>query len=238
MKIKLFSNLLPQNCLRITPVKEKSNQQRYLSNISNIAFPSLLRYISKPHHATCYKSAAVATTEGTSATRCLGNPPNAVATQPLSILRRGEIKHSFIGGEVIPVSQLLKKRDIDPSNSGFTLIEVLVAIVIVSILSAIAAPSWLGFVARQRLNKANDSVFAALQQAQREAKKNKRSYSVSIQLNNSIPQVSVHPRHSSLAGLQSHFAHRHLPTRPCCRIHGSRTSSPGIDCWCRQTRSR
>ncbi|WP_414622136.1 Tfp pilus assembly protein FimT/FimU [Calothrix sp. CCY 0018] len=81
-------------------------------------------------------------------------------------------------------------------SSGFTLIEVLVTIAIVGILSAIAAPSWLGFVARQRLNKANDTVFAALQQAQREAKKNKRSYSVSIQLNNStekIPQISVHP---------------------------------------------
>lgn len=81
-------------------------------------------------------------------------------------------------------------------SSGFTLIEVLVTILIVGILSAIAAPSWLGFVARQRLNKANDTVFAALQEAQREAKKNKLSYSVSIQLNNStdkIPQISVHP---------------------------------------------
>lgn len=77
--------------------------------------------------------------------------------------------------------------------SGFTLIEVLVTIAIVGILSAIAAPSWLGFVARQRLNKANDTVFAALRQAQREAKKNKRSYSVSIRLDNSIPQISVHP---------------------------------------------
>ena len=82
------------------------------------------------------------------------------------------------------------------SNSGFTLIEVLVTILIVGILSAIAAPSWLGFVARQRLNKANDSVLAAAQDAQRQAKKTKRNYSVSIQLNNStekIPQISVHP---------------------------------------------
>ncbi|MEM6400968.1 MAG: type II secretion system protein [Cyanobacteria bacterium P01_D01_bin.116] len=88
-----------------------------------------------------------------------------------------------------------------PSNfnkpiRGFTLLEVLVTIVIVGILSAIAAPSWLGFVARQRLNKANDSVLAAVQDAQRQAKKTKRNYSVSIRLNNNtekIPQISVHP---------------------------------------------
>ncbi len=76
-------------------------------------------------------------------------------------------------------------------SSGFTLIEVLVTIIIVGILSAIAAPSWLGFVAKQRLNKANDSVLAALQEAQREAKKTKLSYSVSFRTDANIPQISV-----------------------------------------------
>ena len=120
MKIKLFSNPQPLNCLRITPVKEKSNQQHYLRHISNI----------------------------------------------------------------------------DPSNSGFTLIEVLVAIVIVGILSAIAAPSWLGFVQTQQLNKANDTVLAALQEAQQQAKKSKRSYSVSFRANKKnekIVEYAVYP---------------------------------------------
>lgn len=67
-------------------------------------------------------------------------------------------------------------------TSGFTLIEVLVVIVMVGILSASAAPSWLSFVARQRLNKANDVVFAAVQEAQREAKKQKVTYSVSFKI--------------------------------------------------------
>ena len=91
---------------------------------------------------------------------------------------------------------MLKKRDIDPSNSGFTLIEVLVAIVIVSILSAIAAPSWLGFVQTQQLNKANDTVLAALQEAQQQAKKSKRSYSVSFRTNEDnekIVEYAVYP---------------------------------------------
>lgn len=87
----------------------------------------------------------------------------------------------------IKVSSVKSKQ-----SSGFTLIEVLVTIIIVGILSAIAAPSWLGFVARQRLNKANDTVLAALQEAQQQAKKTKRSYNVSIRLNNNIPQISIY----------------------------------------------
>ncbi|MCJ8279579.1 MAG: prepilin-type N-terminal cleavage/methylation domain-containing protein, partial [Rivularia sp. ALOHA_DT_140] len=54
----------------------------------------------------------------------------------------------------IKVSSTDSKK-ISENISGFTLIEVLVVIAMVGILSAIAAPSWLGFVARQRLNKAN-----------------------------------------------------------------------------------
>ena len=98
----------------------------------------------------------------------------------------------------LPTKVLLTKSKqsshLSQNTSGFTLIEILVVIALVGILSAIAAPSWLSFVARQRLNKANDTVLAALQEAQSLAKKNKRSYSVSIQVdNNNIPQISVYP---------------------------------------------
>ncbi|QKQ73649.1 Tfp pilus assembly protein FimT/FimU [Nostoc sp. TCL240-02] len=76
-------------------------------------------------------------------------------------------------------------------NAGFSLLELIVVMVMIGILSAIAAPGWLAFVNRQQVNKANDAVLAALREAQREAKNKKLSYSVSFQKNSTTQNVEV-----------------------------------------------
>ncbi|MEH2351072.1 MAG: prepilin-type N-terminal cleavage/methylation domain-containing protein [Nostoc sp.] len=77
-------------------------------------------------------------------------------------------------------------------DAGFTLIELIVVLLLVGILAAIAAPGWAAFVNRQRINKFNDAVFAALQEAQREAKNKKLSYSVSFRKNSTTQEVAIY----------------------------------------------
>ena len=78
------------------------------------------------------------------------------------------------------------------SSFGFTLLEVLVVIVMIGILSTIAAPSWIAFTSQRKVNAVNDSVMRAIQQAQTEAKKYKRRYSISFKTQDSTPQYTVH----------------------------------------------
>ncbi|KYC39559.1 hypothetical protein WA1_32370 [Scytonema hofmannii PCC 7110] len=78
-------------------------------------------------------------------------------------------------------------------NGGFSLLELVVVVLIVAILAAIVSPGWLAFVNRQRVNKANDAVLGALQDAQKQAKKIKRIYSVSFAVDNGVPKVSIYP---------------------------------------------
>lgn len=99
-------------------------------------------------------------------------------------------------GLVICVRLLIAQSKFDSdstqSKAGYSLIELLAVVVIIGVLAVIAAPSWIAFVNRQRLNKANDAVLAALQEAQRKAKKEKLSYSVSFKTDNNIQKFAIY----------------------------------------------
>lgn len=56
-------------------------------------------------------------------------------------------------------------------DNGFTLIETMVAIAVLGILAAIAAPGWMGFVQQRRLSAATDQVYQTLKISQSEAKR-------------------------------------------------------------------
>lgn len=69
-------------------------------------------------------------------------------------------------------------------NQGFTLIETLIILVIIGILSAIAAPSFLSMYKRNKVNDALIQVQGALQEAQRQAIRNNKSCTVTIDTTN------------------------------------------------------
>ena len=78
-------------------------------------------------------------------------------------------------------------------DKGFTLLEVLVIALIVGILSSIAAPSWLGFINRQRVRTVNDRVLQSLRSAQSEAKRTKSEVTVTLNASADPPTITFNP---------------------------------------------
>lgn len=85
-----------------------------------------------------------------------------------------------------------RKKTAFPSNSGFTILELLIIIVIIGIIFAIAYPSWLNFIERQRLNKAQNQLYLALQSAKSNALKEKMIWQVSFREQAGVVQWAVH----------------------------------------------
>ncbi|MEO1429675.1 MAG: prepilin-type N-terminal cleavage/methylation domain-containing protein [Cyanobacteria bacterium J06633_8] len=79
------------------------------------------------------------------------------------------------------------------SNRGFTLLEVLIAILAIAILAAYSAPSWLAFVNTRRLNVASDKIYLGLRSAQRKAQKTKTTWQFSLREKKDIVQWAIHP---------------------------------------------
>lgn len=79
------------------------------------------------------------------------------------------------------------------STSGFTLIEMLVIIAIIGVLSAIAIPSWLGFINQQRLNAAQNKTLTVMRDAQVKAKVEKRRWDACFRDNGTQVLWAVSP---------------------------------------------
>ncbi len=77
------------------------------------------------------------------------------------------------------------------SESGFSLVELAVIVVIIGIFSAIAAPAWDAFVSRQRIRAVNGQVLQALQTAQAEAKRTKQEITVTFDEAVDPPQYQI-----------------------------------------------
>lgn len=84
------------------------------------------------------------------------------------------------------------------TTAGFTLLETMIAVSMIGILAAIAAPSWSSFVNRQRLNTAQNQVYRAMQEAKSNAIRDKVTWQFSVReipvKGKTVIQWAVHPQ--------------------------------------------
>jgi len=90
-------------------------------------------------------------------------------------------------------NNLFTPKPVPSTTEGFSLLELIVVVFIIGILSAIAAPGWLNFVNRQRLNTAQYEVYQAMQEAKSNAKLKKVDWQASFREQDQLVQWAVHP---------------------------------------------
>jgi len=85
-----------------------------------------------------------------------------------------------------------KQKPIPSALAGYTVLELILVMIIVGVMSAIAAPGWLRFVNVQRLNTAQSQIYQAMHAAKSNALLEKRTWQVSIREVNEQVQWAVH----------------------------------------------
>ncbi len=87
------------------------------------------------------------------------------------------------------------------SESGFSLVELAVIVVIMGVFAAIAAPSWDALVTRQRIRSVNNQVLQALQTAQAEARRTKQDIEVTFNNTAGVPAYTIGDQSEQLLNL-------------------------------------
>lgn len=77
------------------------------------------------------------------------------------------------------------------TTSGFTLLEVMITVILVGILFAIAAPSWVAFINQQRVGAARNEVAQVIRSAQSQAQQTKVNRAIVFDNNDGQPRYAV-----------------------------------------------
>lgn len=92
---------------------------------------------------------------------------------------------------MLKIKQKLIKSDF---QNGFTLLEALIVVVMIGLLAAILAPSWLRFTEGNRLTVGRDEIYLGIRSAQMQAQRQKRDWQFSLRESDGFIEWTAHPK--------------------------------------------
>jgi len=101
---------------------------------------------------------------------------------------------------LFPMIQYVIQRLPSSRQDGFTMLELVVVLVLVAVLMLIMAPAFTGFVNRQRLDRAQQTLYQAIRLSQSNAMQEKREWRFSIRDRNETLEWAIHPNSVAAAG--------------------------------------